>query len=92
MRMMKEILKILSEELLAHLKYSTKQFSEKIIKEKIIDRVPIPKNVPKPPIMDLYIKDLVNESVFKTRITKLESFLVNIQRSIRSILGPVTHL
>eukprot|EP00111_Clytia_hemisphaerica_P013734 TCONS_00040413-protein len=83
----------LPEELLAHLKkYSTKHFSDKVIKEKILDLVPIPKNVPKPPEMDLYIKDLVNESVFKPRITRLDSFLVNVQHSIRSILGPVSHL
>ncbi|XP_066920955.1 uncharacterized protein [Clytia hemisphaerica] len=83
----------LPEELLAHLKkYSTKHFSDKVIKEKILDLVPIPKNAPKPPEMDLYIKDLVNESVFKPRITRLDSFLVNVQHSIRSILGPVSHL
>ena len=53
----------LPEELLAHLKkYSQKHFSDKVIKEKILEFLPVPKNVPKPSEMDLYIKDLVKES------------------------------
>jgi len=70
-------------------KYSTKHFSDKAIKEKILTDFPVPNNLPKPPKLDIYIKELVNETVGKARTTRVDGYLLNIQQSIRNIMGPV---
>ena len=84
---------VLREDLVKYArKYSTKHFSDKAIKEKILTDFPVPNNLPKPPKLDIYIKELVNETVGKARTTRVDGYLLNIQQSIRTIMGPVAQL
>ena len=66
---------VLPEELVAFVsKYTKKHISDKVIKEKILSNTPVPSNVPVPPALDIYIKDLINESVNKSKVNRVDGF------------------
>ncbi|XP_066935624.1 uncharacterized protein [Clytia hemisphaerica] len=73
-------------------KYLTKHFSDKSIKEKILTDCPVPSNVDKPPKLDIYIKELVNETFGKAKTLRIDGYMTHIQQSIRSIMGPVSQM
>ena len=42
--------------------------------------------------MDIYINELVKETITGNRTLRVNRFLTNIQEAIRNVLGPVTQL
>ena len=47
---------------------------------------------PHSPLLDIYINELVKETVTGNRTLRVNRFLTNIQEAIRNVLGPVTQL
>lgn len=52
----------------------------------------VPVNVDKPSAVNIYIKELVKETVSWNRTQRVDEFLTNIQEAICNVLGPVTQL
>ena len=83
----------LPDDLIKYLKkYMTKHISDKSIKEKILEENPVPSNIPKPHSIDIYIKELINETASKAKTLRIDGFLSNIQQSVRAIMGPVSQI
>ena len=53
---------------------------------------PPPPPPPHSPLLDIYINELVKETVTGNRTLRVNRFLTNIQEAIRNVLGPVTQL
>ena len=73
-------------------KYLRKHVGDKAIKERVLTDNPVPRNVDQPPAVDIYIKELIKETVRGNRTLRVDGFLANIQEAIRNVLGPVTQL
>ena len=70
-------------------KYMNKHIGDKTIKEKILEET---ENVPKPADLDFYIKEVIDEQFTNARVIRTDNYLVNIQKAIKNILGPVCHM
>ena len=73
-------------------KYLNKHIIDKTIKEKILEETPVPENIPKPASLNFYIKEVIEEQFTHARVIRTDNYLLNIQNSIRNILGPVCHM
>ena len=52
----------------------------------------VPVNVDKPSVVNIYIKELVKETVSWNRTQRVDELLTNIQEATCNVLGPVTQL
>ena len=57
-----------------------------------IASAPPPTPPPHSPLLDIYINELVKETVTGNRTLRVNRFLTNIQEAIRNVLGPVTQV
>ena len=73
-------------------KYIRKHVGDKAIKKRVLMNNPVPGNVDKPVAVDIYIKELIKETVSENRTLRVDGFLKNIQEAICNVLGPVTQL
>ena len=69
-----------------------KHVGDKAIKERVLMDNPLPVNVDKPPAVNIYIKELVKETVSGNRTLRVHGSLTNIQETIRNMLAPVAQL
>ena len=73
-------------------KYMRKHVGDKPIKQRVLTDNPVPGNIDKLLAVDIYIKELIKETVSRNRTLCVDRFLTNIQKAIRNVLGPVTQL
>ena len=71
-------------------KHVRKNAGDKVIKKRVLTDNPVPGNVDKPSAVDIYINELIKETVSKNRILNVDRFLTNIQEGIRNVLGLVS--
>ena len=67
-----------------------KNAGDKAIKKRVLTDNPVPGNVDKSPAVDIYINELIKETVSKNRILNVNRFLTNIQEGIPNVLGLVS--
>lgn len=83
----------LQEELITCVqKYLKKHYSDKSLKEKILEGCAVPTNIEKPPKVYIYIKEMINETFAKARNLRLDGYLTGIQTAIRNIFGPLSEV
>lgn len=71
-------------------KHVRKHAGDKVIKKRVPTDKPVPGNVDKPPAVDIYINELIKETVSGKRTLNVDRFLTNIQEGIRNALGLVS--
>ena len=73
-------------------KYIRKHVGNKAFKECVLTDNPVPGNVDKPSAVNIYINEMIKETVSGNRTLGIDGFLINIQEAISNVLGPVTKL